>query len=80
MANPINTSWALLAVVPVVVLAVVPVVVPVVVLAVVPAVVLVVVPVVVPAVLNFVSYTRCDLILYVNVKPPFGLTKMAAAA
>ena len=45
------------------------------VLAVVPAVVPAAVPVVVLAavlaVLYFVSYTRCDLILYVNVKPPF---------
>ena len=41
---------------------------------------LVVVLAVVLVVLNFVSYTRCDLILYVNVKPPFGLTKMTAAA
>jgi hypothetical protein len=77
MANPINTSWALLAVVRVVVLAVVRVVVLVVVLAVALVVVLAVVLVVVLAavlgvlpVLYFVSYTRCDLILCLNVKPP----------
>ena len=67
MANPINTSWALLAAVLAAVLAVVLVAV----LAAVLAGVL--------AVLNFVSYTRCDLILYVNVKPPLSLTQLAAA-
>jgi hypothetical protein len=30
--------------------------------------------------LCFVSYTRCDLILYANVKPPLGLTKIAVVA
>jgi hypothetical protein len=70
MAYPINTSsafWvvvvALLAVVPAVVLGVV--------LAMVLAVVLAVVLAMVLPVLYFVSYTRCDLIVYVNVKPPF---------
>ncbi len=64
---PINTSWAVVVALLAVVLAVVLVVV----LAVALVVVLVVVLAVDLAVLYFVSYTRYDLILYVNVKPPF---------
>jgi hypothetical protein len=77
MASPINTSWAVLAVsaavlaVSAAVLAVSAAVLAVLaaVLAVLAAVLAVLAAVL--AVLYLVSYTRCDLILYVNVKPPF---------
>jgi hypothetical protein len=76
VANPINTSWAIVAAVlaagAVAVLAVVLVAVLAVVLAAVLAVVL--------AVLHFVSYTRCDVFFTLMSSLLLGLTRMAAAA
>jgi len=64
MANPINTSWAVLAAILAALLAVV--------LAALLAAILAAILAALLAVLCFVSYTGCDRMLYFNVKPHFN--------